>query len=153
MQATQSPHAPHMALCTASLPHHSPCLVAGHQQPDLGLQHLTRHERWLPGLRRRALACNQYPPWLRAAILLCFAGRQKPGLSPQHLTGLRLVEQVSSGRLAGCAVRSQAISFVPGPLMAGSYLADTHTAGSCTLMVQQALPCLLFAEAAAAGAG
>ena len=28
----------------------------------------------------------------------------------------------------------------------GDYEADTRTAGSCTLMVQQALPCLLYSQ-------
>uniref|UniRef100_A0A383VKH4 Uncharacterized protein n=1 Tax=Tetradesmus obliquus TaxID=3088 RepID=A0A383VKH4_TETOB len=74
------------------------------------------------------------------------AGRQKPGLSPQHLTGLRLVEAICSGHSEGGAVRSTAINFTPGRTAAGTYTADTHTAGSCTLMVQQALPCLLFAQ-------
>jgi RNA 3'-terminal phosphate cyclase (ATP) len=61
-------------------------------------------------------------------------------------TGLRLVEAICSGHLEGGAIRSTAINFTPGPTAAGSYTADTKTAGSCTLMVQQALPCLLFAK-------
>lgn len=44
-------------------------------------------------------------------------------------------------------MRSSKISFAPGlpPHAAGSFEADTQTAGSCTLLVQQALPVLLFA--------
>jgi RNA 3'-terminal phosphate cyclase (ATP) len=79
------------------------------------------------------------------------AGRKVPGLSPQHLTGLRLVEQMCGGTLSGGAVRSTTVSLDPGALVAGSYAADTGTAGSCTLLVQQALPCMLFAGAAAGG--
>lgn len=43
-------------------------------------------------------------------------------------------------------------SFEPGPrpVSAGSFTADTKTAGSCTLMVQQSLPVLLFAAPDAA---
>ncbi|KAF6251744.1 RNA 3'-terminal phosphate cyclase [Scenedesmus sp. NREL 46B-D3] len=78
------------------------------------------------------------------------AGRKNPGLSPQHLTGLRLVEAICSGHLEGGAVRSTAITFTPGATAAGTYTADTKTAGSCTLMVQQALPCLLLARQQAA---
>lgn len=62
------------------------------------------------------------------------------------LSGLRLVEAICSGHSEGGAVRSTAINFTPGRTAAGTYTADTHTAGSCTLMVQQALPCLLFAQ-------
>ncbi|GBF96202.1 hypothetical protein Rsub_08747 [Raphidocelis subcapitata] len=79
------------------------------------------------------------------------AGRKNPGLSPQHLTGLRLVESMCAGRLGGGAPRSSQITVAPGRLAVGDYLADTGTAGSCTLMVQQALPCMMFAAAAAAG--
>jgi RNA 3'-terminal phosphate cyclase (ATP) len=84
-------------------------------------------------------------------------GRKNPGLSPQHLTGLRLVAAMCRGRLTGAAVRSSEVALTPGPLTCGAYLADTGTAGSCTLMVQQALPCMLFAtpapEATADAAG
>jgi RNA 3'-terminal phosphate cyclase (ATP) len=57
------------------------------------------------------------------------------------------------GRLDGGAVRSSEISLTPGPLACGAYLADTGTAGSCTLMLQQALPCMVFAAPPAAGSG
>ncbi|KAF8065648.1 hypothetical protein HT031_003249 [Scenedesmus sp. PABB004] len=76
------------------------------------------------------------------------AGRAKPGLSPQHLTGLRLVADIARSELDGGAARSTAIALTPGAggAAAGAYVADTHTAGSCTLLVQQALPVLLFAS-------
>ncbi|KAI8466238.1 MAG: RNA 3'-terminal phosphate cyclase [Monoraphidium minutum] len=77
------------------------------------------------------------------------AGRKNPGLSPQHLTGLRLVEAMCGGALAGGRPRSAQIALAPGRLFAGRYAADTGTAGSCTLMAQQALPCMLFAAAPA----
>lgn len=107
-------------------------------------------------------------------------GRTKPGLRPQHLTGLKLVERICRSKskgavkgsefremnnstylaesvdkegefcplgLTGGAVGSTQIDFRPrGPCACGSYEADTQTAGSCTLMVQVALPCLLFAR-------
>lgn len=75
-----------------------------------------------------------------------YLGRKNPGLSPQHLTGLKLVESISHGRLEGGTIRSTEISFTPGTTAAGAYTADTKTAGSCTLMVQQALPCLMLAK-------
>jgi RNA 3'-terminal phosphate cyclase (ATP) len=52
------------------------------------------------------------------------------------------------GRLGGGQQRSCRVSLAPGRLLCGQYLADTGTAGSCTLMVQQALPCMLFATTA-----
>ena len=74
-------------------------------------------------------------------------GRKNPGLSPQHLTGLRLVEVMCHGTLGGGRVRSSRICLDPGRLLCGRHLADTGTAGSCSLMLQQALPCMLFAAA------
>jgi len=54
------------------------------------------------------------------------------------------------GQLGGGQQRSSCITLVPQHLTAGHYLADTGTAGSCTLMVQQALPCCVFANAPSA---
>ncbi|CAL8469495.1 g9036 [Coccomyxa elongata] len=72
------------------------------------------------------------------------AGRPKPGLRPQHLAGLRLVESLSSGRLSGGQESSSNIVLEPGALRCGDYDSNTGTAGSCTLLAQAALPCLLF---------
>ncbi|MEW5312456.1 MAG: hypothetical protein WDW38_004089 [Sanguina aurantia] len=74
------------------------------------------------------------------------AGRKKPGLAAQHLAGMQLIERVCSGRLAGGLVGSTEVSLTPGDLACGLYEADTRTAGSCTLLAQAALPCLMFAQ-------
>lgn len=72
-------------------------------------------------------------------------GRSSPGLKPQHLTGLQLIQKVCSGHLQGGVKGSTEISFDPGALRAGKYVGDTKTAGSCTLLAQAVLPCLLYA--------
>ncbi len=64
------------------------------------------------------------------------AGRSKPGLRPQHMTGLRLIGKMCGGELRGCDVGATTVSLAPGNLRAGRYVADTKTAGSCMLMVQ-----------------
>lgn len=74
------------------------------------------------------------------------AGRAKPGLAAQHVTGLQLIAAMCGGRLSGAEVGSSSIQMEAGQLRCGSYTADTKTAGSCTLLAQAALPCLLFAE-------
>ncbi|GAB6031645.1 hypothetical protein CHUAL_009405 [Chamberlinius hualienensis] len=73
-------------------------------------------------------------------------GRSKPGLSAQHLKGLELVKKISQGELSGASIGSREISFKPGKLSGGHYEADTETAGSVALLIQVALPCLLFAD-------
>ncbi|XP_060071049.1 RNA 3'-terminal phosphate cyclase-like [Ylistrum balloti] len=72
------------------------------------------------------------------------AGRSKPGLRPQHLSGLILINDICGGRLVGGDVSSQDIVFHPGKVKSGSYLADPGTAGSICLLMQAALPCLLY---------
>jgi RNA 3'-phosphate cyclase len=76
------------------------------------------------------------------------AGRPKPGLAAQHLTGINLIGEISEGStLSGNEMKSTELSFVPGNIDGKdqkSYAADPHTAGSVTLMVQIALPCLLW---------
>lgn len=118
------------------------------------------------------------------------AGRKKPGLryvwprlllvrhdasdrklfssvcSYQHTRGIELVQNISNGRLSGCQLESQEVSFSPGMLLGGDYVGDSTTAGlvrrgratllgfvltqffcrSVGLLFQIALPCALFAN-------
>jgi RNA 3'-terminal phosphate cyclase (ATP) len=76
------------------------------------------------------------------------AGRSNPGLRPQHLTGIQLVARICNGKLIGDHPGSTEISFFPGPLQGGNHSADTRTAGSICLLIQIALPCLIFAKQA-----
>ena len=80
------------------------------------------------------------------------AGRDKPGLRPQHLTGLQLVAKLCGGSLVGGAVGSSDVTLTPGAaVQAGEHTADTGTAGSCVLLAQSALPCLLLAAPGGGG--
>ena len=77
------------------------------------------------------------------------SGRSKPGLRPQHLTGLCLVRDLCGGALDGAAVGATVITLTPQRLVAAPRVADIGTAGSCTLLLQAALPCALFAAGGA----
>ncbi|XP_013407646.1 RNA 3'-terminal phosphate cyclase [Lingula anatina] len=74
------------------------------------------------------------------------AGRDRPGLRPQHLTGLELVQELCEGKLQGGQVSSTDITFFPGKVKSGTHVADTKTAGSICLLIQVSLPCQLFAS-------
>ncbi|XP_076326575.1 RNA 3'-terminal phosphate cyclase-like [Tachypleus tridentatus] len=74
------------------------------------------------------------------------AGRSNPGLRPQHLTGLQLVRDLCGGQLKGGEIGSTDISFYPGPVKSGEFVANTGTAGSVMLLFQVAFPCLLFGK-------
>lgn len=50
-------------------------------------------------------------------------------LRAQHLTGLELVAEICRGKLENGAVGSTEVTLTPGKVKAGSYKADTKTAG------------------------
>jgi RNA 3'-terminal phosphate cyclase (ATP) len=73
------------------------------------------------------------------------AGRTKPGLAPQHKTGLELISTLTSGHLTNADIGSTSITLQPsGTLKPMTYIADTKTAGSVCLLAQSALPVMLF---------
>ncbi|HTY13034.1 MAG TPA: RNA 3'-terminal phosphate cyclase [Candidatus Omnitrophota bacterium] len=76
-------------------------------------------------------------------------GRKKPGLQPQHLTGVRAVASICRGTLNGDSLFSDKLIFEPGDINAGIYDYDVSqiapSAGSATMVLQQVLPVLLFA--------
>lgn len=74
------------------------------------------------------------------------AGRKDGGLKPQHLTGIKLLGEISDAKLIGAEIKSSEINFSPNKLRSGSFMADTKTAGSVGLIIQNALPCLIFSE-------
>ncbi|XP_044288504.1 RNA 3'-terminal phosphate cyclase [Varanus komodoensis] len=73
------------------------------------------------------------------------AGRSQPGLRPQHLSGLEMVRALCDGQLEGGQIGSTEITFTPGQIKGGTHTADTKTAGSVCLLMQVAMPCVLFA--------
>ncbi|KAF9346338.1 hypothetical protein BGX26_002162 [Mortierella sp. AD094] len=72
--------------------------------------------------------------------------RPSPGLKNQHLTGVRLVNEICNGQLQGDELNSIRIHLNPSPLKpTGSrFFADAKTAGSICLMIQVSFPVLLF---------
>jgi RNA 3'-terminal phosphate cyclase (ATP) len=74
------------------------------------------------------------------------AGRRKPGLRPQHLTGLRAVTKLCDATVEGAKLHSQEITFAPrSPVQAGTYTFDVAqvakggSAGSTGLILQTVL--------------
>ena len=64
------------------------------------------------------------------------AGRDKPGLRPQHLEAVKAAAAICGGEVRGAAVNSQQIFFEPGELHAGRYRFNIGTAGAATLVLQ-----------------
>ncbi len=77
------------------------------------------------------------------------AGRPKPGLKAQHLTGVRALARITRAEVEGAELHSQTLTFRPQVLQAGKFFFDvaekTGSAGSVTLLAQALLPALLLA--------
>jgi RNA 3'-terminal phosphate cyclase (ATP) len=83
------------------------------------------------------------------------AGRRKPGLAPQHLTGVRAVARVCNAQVEGDKLKSQELTFVPGSVrQTGTFTFDVAqaakggSAGAVSLIFQTVL--LPLAQAAGA---
>ena len=67
------------------------------------------------------------------------ADRPKPGLRPQHLTGLHAMAELAGARVTGAEVGSGEVTFAPGPVKPGEYRFDvskvSSSAGSATLVL------------------
>ena len=74
------------------------------------------------------------------------AGRSKPGLAAQHLAVCNLLSEISGAQMQGATLGSTSLTFEPGEIKGGNYKFDIGTAGSCTLLLQAALPVLAHAR-------
>jgi len=78
------------------------------------------------------------------------AGRAKPGLRPQHLTGVMALARVTRAEVAGADHGSRELTFRPRTVLGGRYFFDvaekTGSAGAATLVAQALLPPLLVAR-------
>ena len=72
--------------------------------------------------------------------------RKKPGLRPQHLTGVQACAAVSGAKVAGAELGEQELIFRPKEIFAGSYKFRIPTAGAATLVLQAILPPLWKAK-------
>lgn len=72
-------------------------------------------------------------------------GRKKPGLRPQHLSGLRAVVDLCDANLQGDELNSEEITFKPGQIKSKPLTVNIKTAGSITLVLQGLIPAALQA--------
>ncbi|MGE0786951.1 MAG: RNA 3'-terminal phosphate cyclase [Sandaracinaceae bacterium] len=73
------------------------------------------------------------------------AGRRKPGLLRQHLTGVRAATAIAKARVDGAALGSTRLVFEPGEIVGGEVVLDIGSAGSVSLVIQTVLLPLLRA--------
>jgi RNA 3'-phosphate cyclase len=73
-------------------------------------------------------------------------GREKPGLKPQHLEGIKAAAKICNAELRGAELNSMEVFFQPGDIKGGFYEIDTKTAGAITLILQTLVPIGIYAE-------
>ena len=71
-------------------------------------------------------------------------GRKKPGLMPQHLTGVRAAQLLCHAGVTGDHAGSMELTFTPGEVRGGSFFFDIGTAGSTMLVLQTLIPPLIL---------
>jgi RNA 3'-terminal phosphate cyclase (ATP) len=74
------------------------------------------------------------------------AGREKPGLRPQHLEGISAAAKMCGAAVSGLKPGSTEIEFVPHAVKGGNYVVDIKTAGAVTLILQTLVPIALHAN-------
>ncbi|KYR02104.1 RNA 3'-terminal phosphate cyclase [Tieghemostelium lacteum] len=74
--------------------------------------------------------------------------RDQPGLKMQHRTGIELLSQLYKADTIGCTHQSTQLYYKPTKEHVDQVEidADTKTAGSIGLLIQQTLPCLLYSQ-------
>jgi len=75
------------------------------------------------------------------------AGREIPGLRPQHCATLKILAEVCGGQLVGNTVGSTEVSFVPGTVESREVSFDLQTAASIPLVLQAVVPSVALAGA------
>ncbi|MFH0862463.1 MAG: RNA 3'-terminal phosphate cyclase [Candidatus Altiarchaeota archaeon] len=73
------------------------------------------------------------------------AGRENPGLRPQHLKAVEALGLLCDADIDGLRIGSTEVSFSPGIIKAGRISVNIGTAGSITLLLQALLPVALKA--------
>jgi len=71
------------------------------------------------------------------------AGREKPGLSAQHIAAVRAVATLCRASCTGLSKGSSTLTFLPGKLEASEAFIEVGTAGSIPLVLQAWLPAAL----------
>jgi RNA 3'-phosphate cyclase len=74
------------------------------------------------------------------------ANRPKPGLSAQHLVGIKAVAKLCQASTSGLELGSEIIEFSPGKIRGGEFRFEIGTAGSITLVLQASILPALHAD-------
>ncbi len=67
-------------------------------------------------------------------------GRKNPGLKPQHVMALKILEKICSAKLDHVKIGATTLKFIPGEVKSIDLKEDVGTAGSIALIIQVLIP-------------
>ncbi len=72
--------------------------------------------------------------------------RKVPGLRPQHLTSIKILQKVANAKVVGAEIGSTELKFIPGNIKNLELVEDVGTAGSISLILQVLIPVVAISQ-------
>ena len=72
--------------------------------------------------------------------------RKVPGLRPQHLTAIRILQKVANAKVVGAEIGSTELKFSPGDIESLELIENIGTAGSISLILQVLIPVVAISQ-------
>ena len=72
--------------------------------------------------------------------------RKIPGLKPQHLTAIKILQKIANAEVIGAEIGSTELKFTPGNIESLELVEDVGTAGSISLILQVLIPVVAISQ-------
>ena len=72
--------------------------------------------------------------------------RKVPGLRPQHLTAIKILQKIANAKVIGAEIGSTELKFIPGNVESLKLIEDVGTAGSISLILQVLIPVVAISQ-------
>ena len=72
--------------------------------------------------------------------------RKVPGLKPQHLTGITILQKIANAKVIGAKIGSTELKFIPNNIESLELVEDIGTAGSISLILQVLIPVVAISQ-------
>lgn len=72
--------------------------------------------------------------------------RRSPGLRPQHLTAITILQKIANAKVIGAKIGSTELKFIPGNIESLELVEDVRTAGSISLILQVLIPVVAISQ-------
>ncbi|MDH5658033.1 MAG: RNA 3'-terminal phosphate cyclase [Nitrosopumilus sp.] len=72
--------------------------------------------------------------------------RKVPGIRPQHLTAIAILQKISNAKVIGAKIGSTELKFIPNSIESLELVEDVGTAGSISLILQVLIPVIAISQ-------